>query len=154
MSNFLKGSGNFFKSPATYFILPLALLVIYLVLANVDTMLERFGFETKGSIMAKLSEVRSQNRTLNEQLDELKIIIETKDQICKLREDAVDGHLQDVKDVNNIARKYINKVITDTVINTDKLVVTENTPYETTANEISATNFKNLHEVYNDLFGG
>ena len=154
MSNFLQGTKTFLKSPLSYVVIVLSALVLYIVLANVNTLLERFGFETKGRVMAQLSEVRSQNRTLTEQVGELKLIIATQGLICNAREEAVEGHLSDIKDVSDIAHKYINMVITDTVVNQNGLIVADNDPYKESSEEISVKNFNTLQSVYIDMFGG
>lgn len=145
-------------SSAGVLIIPILLLIGIFVMSNTDTILSKFGFETKSSIKAELvvaNEGVKQAGIINENLN--KAIDAVTSNAVAVKEAIVSNYKEQDKAKDIVAKISEHKKALDLPIEQrlkEKTVTTATTITIPIAevNELSASNIDSLNDTYDQLF--
>ena len=143
----------FFKrlmNPGTAIIVPLVLILLLLFFSNIDSVLQRFGFETKETVKAQLVEMTAKANLLESENKELQKLIKKKDQLLLAQAEIIEKVHDDNNEVDNI----IDGIVSDIEKPFDEKIKEKDPPVTTEQDKVVLdNNIVSINKAFDTLFG-
>lgn len=155
----MKSFKEFFFSPMGILLIP-ALIIFFILLSNLDTIMDRMGFETRAYLKSELTKTKYTMNLLQKDLLGLKIQQKKFVNQCLIKEEIVTDYVREAENIDNYIKEIVSKNILGTpLIRTEVIEVGEdNVNVEVIETRplppINNDNIVAINKVFNEFFGG